>query len=122
MPEASPSSQFRVIFVTVSDAQSAAAIASGLVERRLAACVNIIPGVTSVYRWKGKLHKDPEVLLTIKTRAGVFNEVAQFIKEKHPAEVPEIISLPIAEGSPSYLEWLGANTIFTRAEDIQLPY
>lgn len=120
MPEAT---QFRVLFVTVPDAKLADAIASGLVERKFAACVNIIPGVTSVYRWKGKLHKDPEVLLAIKTRAGALNEVTQFIKEKHTAEVPEIISLPITEGSPSYLEWLGANTIFTRkAEDIQFPY
>ena len=120
MPEAS---QFRILFVTVPDAQLADAIAHGLVERRFAACVNIIPGATSVYRWEGALHKDPEVLLIIKTRAGALNEVTQFIKEKHTAKIPEIISLPITEGSPSYLEWLGANTIFTRkVEDIRFPY
>ena len=119
MPDAS---QFRVLFVTAPDAKLAETIAGGLVERKLAACVNIIPGVTSIYRWEEKIHRDPEVLLAIKTRAGALKEVTQFIKEKHPAKVPEIISLPIAEGSPSYLEWLGANTIFTRAEDIQLPY
>jgi periplasmic divalent cation tolerance protein len=120
MPEAS---QFRVLFVTVPDAQRADVIASGLVERKFAACVNIIPGATSVYRWEGRLHKDPEVLLIIKTRAGALNEVTQFITEKHPAKVPEIISLPITEGNPSYLEWLGANTIFTRkAGDVQFPF
>ena len=120
MPEAS---QYRVLFVTVPEVKLAEAIAKGLVERKCAACVNIIPGATSVYRWEGKLHKDHEVLLIIKTRAGAFKEVTQFIKEKHPAKVPEIIGLPITEGSPSYLEWLGANTIFTRkAEDIRFPY
>ena len=120
MPDAS---QFRVLSVTVPDAQLADAIASGLVERKFAACVNIIPGATSIYRWEGRLHKDPETLLIIKTHVGALNELTQFIKERHPAKVPEIISLPITEGSPSYLEWLGANTIFTRkAEDIQFPY
>jgi periplasmic divalent cation tolerance protein len=114
--------QFRVLFVTVPDAKLADDIAAGLVERKLAACVNIIPGVTSVYRWEEALHRDSEILLTIKTRAGAINEVTQFIKEKHPAEVPEIISLPITEGSSSYLEWLGANTIFSRAEDTRFPY
>jgi periplasmic divalent cation tolerance protein len=116
-------SQFRVLFVTVPDAKLAEAIARGLVERKLAACVNIIPGVSSVYRWEDKLHQDPEILLAIKTRAGVLNEVTQFIKEKHTAKVPEIISLPITEGNPSYLEWLGANTLFTRkVEDLRFPY
>jgi len=120
MPEAS---QFRVLFVTVPNAELAERIAGGLVERRFAACVNIIPGATSVYRWENKLHKDPELLLVIKTRAGAFNEVTQFIKEAHTAKVPEIISLPITEGSPSYLEWLGANTIFTRkVADVQFPF
>ncbi len=111
MPKAPPSPQFRVIFVTVPDARLAETIARGLVERKCAACVNIIPGVTSIYRWKGKLQKALEVLLAIKTHAGAFNKAARFIKEKHPAEVPEIISLPITEGSPPYLEWLKANTV-----------
>ncbi|MCX5794071.1 MAG: divalent-cation tolerance protein CutA [Elusimicrobia bacterium] len=120
MPEAS---QFRVLFVTVPDAKLADVIAGGLVDRKLAACVNIIPGVTSVYRWEDKIQKDSEVLLLIKTRTGALDEVTQFIKEKHTAEVPEIISLPITEGNPSYLEWLGANTIFTRkVEDTPFPY
>lgn len=116
-------SQFRVLFVTVPDAKLADVIARGLVERKLAACVNIIPGATSVYRWEGRIQKDSEVLLLIKTRAGALDELTQFIKEKHTAKVPEIISLPITEGSESYLEWLGANTIFTRkVEDIRFPY
>jgi periplasmic divalent cation tolerance protein len=116
-------SQFRVLFVTVPDAKLGAELAAGLVERKLAACVNVVPGMVSVYRWEEAIHKDPEALLIIKTRAGALYELSQFIKEKHPAKVPEIISLPITEGSPSYLEWLGANVIFTRkAEDAQFPF
>jgi periplasmic divalent cation tolerance protein len=115
-------SQFRVLFVTVPDAKLALDIAGGLVERKLAACVNILPNATSIYRWEGQLHQDREHMLLIKTRAGALSEVTQFIKEKHTAKVPEIISLPITEGSPSYLEWLGANTIFTRGEDLRFPY
>jgi periplasmic divalent cation tolerance protein len=111
MPEAS---QFRVLFVTTPDPQLAEVIADGLVQLKLAACVNIIPGLTSVYHWEGRLHKDAEVLMVIKTRVDAFDEAARFIQENHPAEVPEIISLPISEGSPSYLEWLGANTISAR--------
>ena len=118
----SPVSQFRVLLVTVPDAKLAEEIAAGLVQRKLAACVNIIPGTVSIYRWQDRIHKDPEVLLIIKTRAGALNELAQFIKEKHTAKIPEIISLPITEGSPAYLEWLGANTIFTRKEEeLHLP-
>ncbi|HAM34991.1 MAG TPA: cytochrome C biogenesis protein CcdA [Elusimicrobia bacterium] len=112
-----PTPQFRVLFVTAPDAKTAEDIASGLVERKLAACVNVLPGLTSVYRWEGNIHKDPEVLLIIKTRAGIFKETTQFIREKHPAKVPEIISLPISEGSPAYMQWLGANTLFAKAPE-----
>lgn len=116
-------SQFRVLFVTVPDAKLGVELAAGLVERKLAACVNVVPGITSVYRWEGTIHKDPEALLLIKTRAGALYELSQFIKEKHPAKVPEIISLPITEGNAAYLEWLGANVIFTRkVEGEQFPF
>ena len=115
-------SQFRVVLVTAPDAATAEAIASGLVEQKLAACVNIITGITSIYRWEGKLHKDAEFLLAIKTRVGLLNELTQLVKTKHTAKVPEIISLPITEGSQYYMDWLAANTLFTRKEEsINLP-
>ena len=105
---------FRVVFVTVPDAKIADAMAQGLVESKLAACVNIIPHITSYYQWEGTLHKDPEFLLVIKTRAGLIFELTQYIKEKHPAKVPEVIALPITDGHNAYLEWLGANTLFAK--------
>ncbi|MDD5627465.1 MAG: divalent-cation tolerance protein CutA [Elusimicrobia bacterium] len=120
MPDAS---QFRILLVTAPDAKVADVLASGLVERKLAACISIVPGITSIYRWEGSLHKDSEALLIIKTRVGALYELSQFIKENHPAKVPEIISLPILEGNAAYLEWLGANVIFTRkAEEAQFPF
>jgi len=109
-------SRFRVLLATVPEGKLALTIARGLVERKLAACVNVMPGLTSVYRWAGKVHRDAEVLLVIKTRAGVVNAATRFIKERHPAKVPEIISLPITEGNPSYLEWIGANTLCAQKE------
>ncbi|MDD5657745.1 MAG: divalent-cation tolerance protein CutA [Elusimicrobia bacterium] len=115
-------SQFRVVLVTVPDAPLAEAIAAGLVEQKLAACVNIVPGATSVYRWEGQIHRDAEQLLIIKTRVGLLSELTQFVKTKHPAKVPEIISLPITEGNPAYMDWLAANTLFTKKEaGINLP-
>jgi len=116
-----PGTHFRVVLVTAPDAKVAGDIARGLVERRLAACVNILPGATSIYRWEGKVHEDAEVLLVIKTRAGLLGELAQFVRERHPAKVPEIIALPITEGSAAYLEWLGASTKFTGVEGAQSP-
>lgn len=104
------SSLFCVVFVTAPEAKTAQDLAQKLIKQRLAACVNIIPGVTSVYRWEERIHKDPELLLIIKTRTNIFKKLAQFIKKNHPAEVPEIISLPINEGSPSYMSWLADNT------------
>lgn len=114
-------SQFRVLFVTAPDRKLAETIAQKLVERKLAACVSVVPGITSFYRWEDKLHQDAEVLLLIKTRAGIIREVTQFIKEAHPAQAPEIIALPIMEGSPAYLDWLAANTLFAKAEEPKLP-
>jgi periplasmic divalent cation tolerance protein len=113
--------QFRVILVTAPDAKTAEGLAEGLVEARLAACVNVVPGAASYYRWEGKLHKEPELLLLIKTRSGLMPDVIGFVKSKHPAKVPEIISLPIMEGEKNYLEFLAANTLFRPASERTLP-
>ncbi|XP_022700879.1 divalent-cation tolerance protein CutA-like isoform X1 [Varroa jacobsoni] len=79
---------------------------SGLVENRLAACVNIIPGLTSIYRWKGTIEKDNEVLLMIKSPSASLANLTTFVKSLHPYEVCEIISLPIQQGNPDYLQFL----------------
>ena len=103
-------SDFIVAFVTSPDRKTSEALASALVEERIAACVNIVPGLVSVYRWEGKINKDPEELLIIKTRAGLFETLARRVKELHPYDVPEVVSLPIVEGANDYLGWLADST------------
>lgn len=95
-----------VVLVTVPDAGVARRIAQTLLDAKKAACVNILPSLTSLYWWHSKLTEDNEVLLLIKTRAALFNEVAETVKSVHPSQVPEIIALPISTGNPEYLEWL----------------
>jgi len=94
-----------VVLVTCP-ADQAERIATVLVETRLAACVNILPGVVSVYEWKEKLCKDAETMLVIKSSLGVYGALEAKILEVHPYEVPEIILLPISTGSKSYLDWI----------------
>ncbi len=99
-----------VILSTFPDRESAERMATTLVEERLAACVNLVPGLTSIYRWQGTLHREPEYLLLIKTTAARFKPVRERIRALHPYEVPEIIALPIRDGDPAYLNWLTENT------------
>jgi len=101
----SPEDQLIVILCTVPDEATAEKIARGLVEERLAACVNAIPGVKSFYRWQGKIETDTEIQLVIKTRAGRFDELAAWIKASHPYEVPEIVAIPTERVSDAYLAW-----------------
>jgi periplasmic divalent cation tolerance protein len=98
------------ILCTAPDAASAKRIAEALVDERLAACVNLLPGLTSVFRWEGKVQRHPEVLLLIKTRRARFDAVAARVKALHPYEVPELIALQIDAGTPDYLAWLTENT------------
>lgn len=98
-----------VIFITASHKKEAERIASSLVEKKLAACVNIIGGIKSVFRWQGRIDKTNEVLLIIKSKKSKFNAITRFVKSIHSYEVPEIISLPIITGNKDYLEWLDAN-------------
>lgn len=97
---------FSICYVTVPTTQLAESISSSLVKNKLAACVNIMPQITSVYEWKGEVKSDPEILLMIKTRTALVSSVIDSVKKLHTYEVPEIISLPIAEGSKEYLEWI----------------
>lgn len=91
---------------TCPDSQSADAIATDLVEQRLAACVNILPGLTSVYRWEGKIEHDAEVMLLIKTTDQQIETLTTRVHELHPYELPEIIAVPVTRGLPQYLEWV----------------
>ncbi|TNN34528.1 Protein CutA [Liparis tanakae] len=94
-------------FVTCPNASVAKELARAIVERKLAACVNIIPAITSVYEWQGKIEEDSEVLLMIKTRSSKVPALAEYVRSHHPYEVAEVISLPIEQGNPPYLKWIG---------------
>ena len=99
----------RVVFCT-TPVDEADAIARALVEERLAACVNIVPRVVSVYRWKGQIETDDEALLVIKTRKECFDALDRRMRELHPYEVYELVALPIEQGNAPYLDWLAAET------------
>ncbi len=98
------------IHVTMPDAERAAALARTLIGEALAGCVNVVPGVRSIYRWEGRIQEDDEVLCLIKTRPAIFDRVRRRILELHPYNVPEILAFAVDEGSPAYLDWLRAAT------------
>jgi len=95
-----------LVLCTVPDEAAARKLATGLVDARLAACVNAIPGLTSVYRWQGNVEIDSEIQLLIKTRRGRFDELAAWIKANHPYDVPEIIAVAAERVSDDYLAWV----------------
>jgi periplasmic divalent cation tolerance protein len=95
-----------VVLCTVGSSEDAERMAGALVERGLAACVNVVPGVTSFYRWKGETVRDSEWLLVVKTTASRFEALREALVELHPYEVPEVIALPIERGHAPYLAWI----------------
>jgi periplasmic divalent cation tolerance protein len=95
-----------LVLSTTESIDQARRIAEALVERKLAACVNIIPKVTSIYRWKGKVQESEEWLLLIKTTTDAFERLRAALKELHPYELPECIALAIDDGSEEYLKWI----------------
>ena len=101
---------FIVVLCTVPSVEVGADLGRILVGQQLAACVNIIPGLRSIYRWQGAIHDDAEAQLVIKTRAAHWSELSTTVRAHHPYEEPELIALPIVHGSPTYLQWLEAQT------------
>src|SRR4051794_19671226 len=95
-----------VVVTTVGTEEQAYLIAREIVARRQAACVNVVPGVRSIYRWKGKICKDGELLLIVKTMEGEFAGVAATIRELHSYELPEILSFTVTRGEKSFLDWI----------------
>jgi periplasmic divalent cation tolerance protein len=95
-----------IVLVTCGSEEEAVKIAHSLVEERLAACVNLISPARSIYRWEGKIWDEREWILIIKTQKKRFEELEKKVKSLHSYSVPEIIGLPIVEGTPSYLKWL----------------
>ena len=99
-------SQKMVVLMTAGSQQEAEQIATALVREMLAACVNVIPGVTSVYRWEGTVQRDQEWLLVAKTRGDVLQALVQRVQALHSYDLPEILALPLVGGSDAYLRWL----------------
>ncbi len=95
-----------LVFVTAPDENTAADIARALVDKGLAACVNIVKDIRSIYKWQGKIEDEAEVLMIVKTRKTMFEALEKKVKSMHPYSVPEIISVDIAQGSGAYLEWM----------------
>jgi periplasmic divalent cation tolerance protein len=99
-----------IVLCTCPDEPSAERIATALVEEHLAACVNRIPGIASIYRWKGEIHRDSECLLIIKTTRERFDALRERIVALHPYELPEVIAVDIALGLDRYLAWIESET------------
>ena len=100
----------RIVLTTAGSQEEARKLAHALVERRLAACVNIVPQVESIYRWQGKVQTAEEWLLLIKTQAEFFDRVSNALKELHSYDLPECLMLEVTAGSPEYLDWIAKNT------------
>ena len=102
-------SENAVVFCTAGSETEASRIAGALVERRLAACVNVVPGVNSTYRWKDAVRTDTEWMLIVKTRRDRFEAIRAAIHELHSYELPEIVMIDLADGDPAYLAWINTN-------------
>jgi periplasmic divalent cation tolerance protein len=99
-----------VVLVTVGSQEEGERLATAVVGEQLAACVNVVGPIESIYRWKGAVQHDHEVLLILKTRAELFEDLAARIRALHAYETPEVIALPITAGSAAYLDWLRGAT------------
>jgi periplasmic divalent cation tolerance protein len=99
-----------VVLVTAPSAEKAAELARALVDERLAACGNVVPGLRSIYRWEGKVQDDAEALLVLKTTRARFEALRDRVLALHPYQVPEVLALPVEAGSAAYLAWIAAET------------
>ena len=95
-----------VVLSTCHSEEEARTIARGLVERRLAACVQVTPGISSVYQWQGKVEEADEFLLVIKSRRDLFDRLQEELRRMHSYDVPEVVAVPVVDGSADYLKWL----------------
>jgi periplasmic divalent cation tolerance protein len=100
----------RVVLMTAPDRATAEALAQRVVEERLAACASVVPGVTSIFRWEGRVQRSEEVLLVVKTEADRVPELIARANELHPYDVPEVLALSVESGLPAYLDWVRAES------------
>jgi len=105
-----PATDFRSLYMTFPDAQSAQRVARSLVEERLVACVNLLPAGLSCYRWQGEVRQEAEVVAFAKTRAALVEKALERAASLHPYENPCLVTLRLEEGAPAYLAWLAAET------------
>lgn len=110
LPPSSPGDEPRLLVSTFPSPEKAAEIARILVDERLCACVSLVPGIRSIYRWEGAVTEDTETLALIKTTASRYDELARRLVSLHPYDVPELITLPVVGGHAPYLAWLLAST------------
>jgi len=103
--------KYVAVFITAPNGKEAKRIAENLVDRKLAACVNIVPRIESIYRWKGKIERSGELLLIAKTRSALTRKLIAEVKNAHSYTVPEIICLPIVKGNREYLDWISESTL-----------
>lgn len=108
----------RLLYITAAGRDEAVRIGKGLVEARLAACANVLGGVTSFYWWQGKLEEGEEVALIAKTRADLVDAATAWVKANHSYTVPCVVSLPIEGGNPDFLKWIGAETKQRRSTEL----
>jgi periplasmic divalent cation tolerance protein len=105
--------QVLVVLCTCPDSATAESLATGLVENRLAACVNILPEIRSIYRWQKEVQQDTETLLVVKTSREAYPRLESWLIDHHPYDVPEVLALPIDRGAPNYLDWVIQETMKT---------
>lgn len=110
MTRPEPGGEVRLVFVTCPDRPVAESIARALVEERLAACGNVIPGLVSIYRWEGAVETDAECLLLLKTRARLLDALSERLHDLHPYDVPELLAVDVERGAPAYLRWVVEET------------
>jgi len=100
-----------MVYVTIDSREAAAKLAAGLVEGKLVACVNVVPGVESLYWWDGKVQSDSEVLMIMKTRTDMVQDVVAHVNAHHPYDLAECIAVPVTDGSAKYLDWVRDSTL-----------
>ena len=101
---------YSLVYMTAGDLAEAKALGRALVEARLAACANVLPGITPIYWWEGKVEEGAEAALIVKTRESLVDRVIDFVIQRHSYTCPCVVALPIVKGNPAFLDWIGAET------------
>ena len=99
-----------LVYITAADAEEAKALGRALVEARLAACANVLPGITPIYRWEGRIEEGTEAALIAKTQSALVQQVVEFVTARHSYDCPCVVALPISDGNPAFLDWIAAET------------